>query len=239
MVSSIVPGAPGAGLAVDPRATRSMPLGSSEKPEVANQRNDSVDVGDAASWAASRESVRVGLSYVREALTLAREAQIMLLQVQSLVQNEGPQGDLDALLQSYAERAEQAARDSAGLTDGGDVSVSAEPGAPPARIDGVDLRLGGQVIALAGDAALADGIFDTAQRSFEALQGATERLMSAARALEAHQGILGAAEGALAANPDLDADGARLLALQVRQGLSGGGAIANVEPQAVLALFRN
>jgi hypothetical protein len=39
---------------------------------------------------------------------------------------------------------------------------------------------------------------------------------------------------------DLDADGARLMALQVRQGLeaAGAGAIANVEPQAVLSLFR-
>jgi hypothetical protein len=39
---------------------------------------------------------------------------------------------------------------------------------------------------------------------------------------------------------DLDTDAARLLALQVRQGLEKTGAspIANVEPQAVLTLFR-
>jgi hypothetical protein len=39
---------------------------------------------------------------------------------------------------------------------------------------------------------------------------------------------------------DLDADGARLLALQVRQGLEGVGSapIANADPQSVLSLFR-
>ncbi|MEJ0059510.1 MAG: hypothetical protein WDM79_08050 [Terricaulis sp.] len=74
------------------------------------------------------------------------------------------------------------------------------------------------------------------------MQQGLERLSEALRALEAHQGFLGAAQGAANANvrTDLDADAARLLALQVRQGLdaAGGAAIANVEPQAVLALFR-
>ena len=66
--------------------------------------------------------------------------------------------------------------------------------------------------------------------------------LAAVRGLEAHQGFLGAAENSVAGvRRDLDADSARLLALQVRQGLEGAGPspIANVEPQAVLALFRN
>ena len=65
------------------------------------------------------------------------------------------------------------------------------------------------------------------------------RLLDSVRALEAHQGFLGAAEAANVRG-DLDADTARLLALQVRQGLekTGGVAIANAEPQAVLALFK-
>jgi hypothetical protein len=66
------------------------------------------------------------------------------------------------------------------------------------------------------------------------------RLLDSARALEAHQGFLGAAEGAAGMGAALDADGARLMALQVRQSLEalGAASIANVEPQAVLALFR-
>jgi hypothetical protein len=72
----------------------------------------------------------------------------------------------------------------------------------------------------------------------ENLHDAMSRLVDAARALEAHQGFLGAAEAG--ARGDFDADGARLLALQVRQGLEavGGAPIANAEPQAVLSLFR-
>jgi hypothetical protein len=59
------------------------------------------------------------------------------------------------------------------------------------------------------------------------------------RSLEAHQGFLGAAEAA-SVRSDLDADSARLMALQVRQGLESANnlAIANTEPQAVLSLFR-
>ena len=65
------------------------------------------------------------------------------------------------------------------------------------------------------------------------------RLLDSARALEAHQGFLNAAAGASGVRHELDTDGARLLALQVRQGLEGTGApIADVEPQAVLSLFR-
>jgi hypothetical protein len=80
------------------------------------------------------------------------------------------------------------------------------------------------------------------QRSLEALQEAMGKLLDSARGLEAHQGFLGAVEGALAGNvrDDLNTESARLLALQVRQGLEGMGAepIINAEPQAVLALFR-
>jgi len=78
------------------------------------------------------------------------------------------------------------------------------------------------------------------QRSLEKLQEEMSRLLEQVRALEAHQGFLGAAESAAAVRGDLNADTARLLALQVRQGLQAAGApsIANVEPQAVLSLFR-
>jgi hypothetical protein len=39
---------------------------------------------------------------------------------------------------------------------------------------------------------------------------------------------------------DLDADGARLMALQVRQSMTDSGlAIANSDPQTILALFRS
>jgi hypothetical protein len=55
--------------------------------------------------------------------------------------------------------------------------------------------------------------------------------------------LLSAASGSATSGvqTDLDAEGARLLALQVRQGLSQSNAtsIVNVEPGAVLSLFRS
>jgi hypothetical protein len=114
------------------------------------------------------------------------------------------------------------------------------------QIDGVDLTLksdpdGDDVIGVSSQAQANDpGLPQSVQRSMEKLQDAMGRLLESVRALEAHQGFLGAVEGVANVSNDLDADGARLLALQVRQGLeaSGASAIANVEPQAVLSLFR-
>jgi hypothetical protein len=124
--------------------------------------------------------------------------------------------------------------------------VQAEPGGDSVTVSGADLRLkqdpgAGDVIQISSNARASDSdLLKLAQNSLDALQKAMDSLLDAARSLEAHQGFLGAAEGTSAANADFDADGARLLALQVRQGLDaiGGKSIANVEPQAVLSLFR-
>jgi hypothetical protein len=144
-------------------------------------------------------------------------------------------------------RVQDAVAQGARLVTGESVQVQAEPGGAPVAIEGVDLRLKDapqdeDVFAISKNASVSDVDLPQAlQRSLDALQSAMAQLMDAARALEAHQGFLGAAEGAAAGvRTDLDAEGARLLALQVRQGLQAMGAapIANVEPQAVLSLFR-
>jgi len=243
MVSSIVPGAIGAGaLGVDARLTRAPAQAQQNNAEAA--KGDIVHVGGAASWAAARESVRTGLEQVHQALAAGHEAQSMLVQAQTLARGGGGQADLAALMRNYAERLDAILGQGGGVAAGEDIAVHAEPGAAPVLVQGVDLRLqdapgAGAVIALSAQAQLSDPAFSaTVQRSMDALQGAMEKLFASARALEAHQGFLNAAEAANAANSDLDADGARLVALQVAQGLAGGGAIANVEPQAVLSLFK-
>lgn len=241
MVSSILPGTTGGAgaLSVDPRLTRPAGQTTPTNVEAANGRGDSVEIGDAASWASARESVTTGLANVRDTLGLARDAQTMLLQVQALLQNGGSQADLDAVLQDYAERSDAAATETSGLSAGAEQAIFAEPGAPPVRVSGADLRLPGDLISVPRDARIDDANLEAAtQRSLDAVQAEVERLNKASRSLEAHEGFLSAANGALAANQDLDADAARLLALQVRQGLTGVGAIANVEPQAVLSLFK-
>jgi hypothetical protein len=244
MVSHIVPGATGANvLGVDPRLARAAPQAQQQREEA--RQGDRVEVS-AASLALARESVRSGVVQLHEALALGQDAQALMLKVQTLARGgeADAQSQLDAALGDYARRVDAAVARGARVAAGEELAVRAEPGAEPVRIAGADLRLkadpgAGDIISVpaaarADDSALAH----MAQRSLEALQEAMNRLGESARALEAHQGFLGAAESA--ANVDLDADGARLLALQVRQGLEAVGArpIANVEPQAVLALFR-
>jgi hypothetical protein len=242
MVSSIVPGAANTQtLGVEQRFARSAPLA---------QRRDEAAQGDrvelsGASIAASRESVRSGIATIQEALALGHEAQAMLVQVQAAAKS-GSQADLQSALSSFAQRLEAAMARGANLVAGGQVSVQAEPGSAPVTIDGVDLRVKAEptaddVISVASDASANDPALPAAvQKSMEKLQDAMGRLLDSVRALEAHQGFLGAAEGAANVRGDLDADTARLLALQVRQGLEavGSAPIANVEPQAVLSLFR-
>jgi hypothetical protein len=237
MVSSIVTGTSSANpLGVDGRYPRAS-TGAAQQRDGAAVSNDRVQVSDAAAWAASRDSVANGLSQLDLAMAAGRDAQTMLMSAQSA----SSQSDLDALLQNYQSDAASAAAGGAVLVGGGDISVQAEPGAPPLTVAGANLELGASdsLIQLGsgqiGDPALQQNV----QTSLDQVQAMMQRYSDAARGLEAHQGFLGAVDqtGAAVSN-DLDADGARLLALQVRQGLQGAGAIANVEPQAVLSLFR-
>lgn len=246
MVSSIRPGAAGANaLGVDTRFAR--PATPTPRRDELAPGGDRVEIS-AQSWSSARESVRQGLAQVHLALAVGHDAQGMLLKVQDMARNGGSQEDLDAVLSAFASRLEAAIAQGGRILAGEDVTVDAEPGGAPVSVAGVDLRLKdkpawGDVIAVPADAdaSAPAALGRAAQKSLDALQGAMERLLEAARALEAHQGFLGAMEGAASAGvrSDLDADTARLLALQVRQGLEAAGApIANVEPQAVLSLFR-
>jgi hypothetical protein len=243
MVSSIVPGATSAGaLGVDTRYTRAQQAANEPRETAANA--DRVELS-AASLASARESVREGVAHLQEALALGREAMSMLLRAQGIARGEGSQDDLDAALKGFTERLEAAVARGSRLAVGEDIAVHAEPGAPPVVLEGVDLRLktaptAEDVISVRADARADDAaLAEAAQRSLDRLQEAMSTLLDSMRALEAHQGFLGAVENA-GVRRDLDTDGARLLALQVRQGLetAGAPAIANVEPQAVLTLFR-
>lgn len=233
MVSSIVPGASGSHtLGVDTRYAR---------PAQPQRRDDAVQ-GDkvelsGAAIAGARESVRTGMAQVHEALAAGHDAQAMLVKIQALAK-AGDQAALTDAIAAFGQRIDSAIGRGAFVLAGQDVAVQAEPGANAVTIPGVDLRVGGEVLTVAADAAADEATLQAAQKSMENLQEAMGRLVDSARALEAHQGFLGAAEAG--ARGDFDADGARLLALQVRQGLEavGGVSIANAEPQAVLSLFR-
>ncbi|MCC6786855.1 MAG: hypothetical protein IT547_03370 [Hyphomonadaceae bacterium] len=233
MVSSIVPGASNTNtLGVDTRFSRT----------AQPQRREDAVAGDkvelsSAAISGARESVRSAMAQVHEALAAGHDAQAMLVKLQSLTKS-GDQAGVTDLLSAFAQRVDSAIGRGAFVLAGQDVGVQAEPGAPETTIAGVDLRLGGDTLLMSGDANADEATLQAAQKSMENLQAAMGRLVDSARALEAHQGFLSAAEAG--ARGDFDADGARLLALQVRQGLEAAGAvsIANAEPQAVLSLFR-
>ena len=242
MVSSITPnGTAGASaLGVDQRLAR--PNVAAQQQQRPTSAGDSVELSR-ATISASRESVRNGIAQVQEALALGHDAQAMLVQINAATKS-GSQADLQSALTTFAQRLEAAIARGAALVTGGQVTVQAEPGASALSIDGVDLQLktdpseddvlGVSTEAQADDPALPQAVL----KSLEKLQEAMTRLLDSVRSLEAHQGFLGAAEAANVRG-DLDADTARLMALQVRQGLERtGGAIANAEPQAVLALFK-
>lgn len=245
MVSSIVQGTTGAGaLGVDPRYTQ-RPAQTPVDQRESSSSSDRVELS-AASLASARDSVREGIAQVQEALALGHEAMSLLLKTQAAARGELSQNELDMLLTAYSDRLDAALARGARLVAGQELTVQAEPGAAPVVIPGADLRLkaeagGGDVMAVAANARADDpALAQAAQRSLERLQDAMGRLIESMRALEAHQGFLGAVESAAGVRRDIDTDGARLLALQVRQGLeaAGASAIANVEPQAVLTLFR-
>jgi hypothetical protein len=237
MVSSIVPGATGAGaLAVDQRLARTPTQGGTSR-DTSSSAQDRVELSGPAALAASRESVANGLAQVQQALSVARDAQTMLLKV---ADPNASQAEVSAALQDYAARYSDAAQSNL-LIKGQSLSVNAEPGSPPLSISGADLSLGGDVLGVSSHASAGDSALSiSAQGSLDRLQGVLDKLGEANGALQAHQGFLSAAHNANANVSDLNADSARLLALQVRQGLEAAGnrPIANVEPQAVLALFR-
>jgi hypothetical protein len=239
MVSSIVPGATGANtLGVDTRYARAGQPQRRDEPANA----DRVELS-AAAINTARESVRAGMAQVHEAMAAGHDAQAMLVKVQGLAKS-GDQAGLTETLSAFSARMNAAIDRGASVLAGQDIQVQAEPGAPGVTIPGVDLRLKAapslaDLITVSADANADDAaLAQAAQRSMEALQEAMGRLVESARSLEAHQGFLSAAEAG--ARGDFDADGARLLALQVRQGLEavGSAPIANAEPQAVLSLFR-
>jgi hypothetical protein len=214
---------------------------------------DQVNLGDAALWSAAAASVREGLSQLDKTLDAGQGMETLLRNLQDAAKAYGDdpsagRGDIDKALVALQSAASEAEANGARLVRGQTLSVNAEPGAAPISIPGLDLRVRnapGQddLIQVSGsgdvDAARLEA---QAKASLDNLRAQLSRLADARGALDQHSGLLGAAEGSLTpgVRSDLDAESARLLALQVRQGLDQAGiaSIVNVEPQAVLSLFR-
>jgi flagellin-like hook-associated protein FlgL len=128
--------------------------------------------------------------------------------------------------------------DGVNLIDGG-----ASSGQAPAGLAAFDLTPSGSLIGLPAGASLSDpaAAASLAAQLNKAL-GSVGQAVSALgdQADDLQSGFVSAMQsGSSSFDPALDADGARLAALQIQQQLSGGGgSIGNQAPAAILALFR-
>lgn len=236
-------------LGVDPRNRPTLSLLNMQSDAATS---DSVNLSDSALWSAAAASVREGLSQLNKVIEAGENAERLLRDLQDATKayNEDPssgRGEIDELLASLQGAADDAEANGVRIVRGQSLSVTAEPGAAPITIPGIDLQVRNapnrdDLIQVSSSGSI-DGVELERQvkASLENLRAQLGRLSEARAGLDQHFGLLGAAEGAVSAGvqTDLDADSARLLALQVRQGLdSAGASIVNVEPQAVLSLFR-
>ena len=111
-----------------------------------------------------------------------------------------------------------------------------------------DLSLGGPIVTVGATASLgtagaAASALGDVSTSLANLQAALDALTGEAGQIAAHGAIVNRLSGALQAQTEANAsdstDGARLLALQIQQGLNADPQpIANQSPQLVLSLFR-
>jgi flagellin len=157
------------------------------------------------------------------------------------------------LIQQFGRLIDQAIRDGSTLLEGKELAIAADPElTQSASVDGLDLRLatrpsGADVVQIGAGASVADpaSAADSVRRLDETVRridDGVRRLSDAGEGLGGHERILSALSTALreTLSVDLTADGARLMALQVRQGLSGvSESIANVRPDGLLAHFRS
>jgi hypothetical protein len=232
MVGSINPSTTGA-LGVDTRPARSQLTLPTRREDAGGIQDKTDALNEArAMWRAAQDSVTDGVAALDLALAAGREALSRLNEIGSIARDGGDaQPALDAFRKGL-----ELARSS--LLQGGAVEVSAEPGGGRITVEGVDLTAL-RLPAKAGDVDPAT-LARLAQDSAALVQQHLTRLETASRSLETHARFITEAAGSIGVRTDVDADGARLMALQVRQGLEGADlAIVNASPQDVLALFKS
>ena len=218
---------------------------------------DRVDVG-ASDIAASRAILAEAAGSLDLALASGREAAGVVAQMRDLARAAAGGDDaagiadqsFKALLQRYSQIINGAIEGGSDILAGQAMTLDVDPDAPPVTVQGYDMRLKANpgaedVLRLSSSSTLSDSssaiaAARDADASLARIDTALSRLSGASQKLAAHDGFLATLDATLAKNVDidLDADGARLTALQVRQTLAGSNAsIANSAPGALLSLF--
>jgi hypothetical protein len=201
----------------------------------ANQQSAAAPVRDEAAldsaWLEARRQTFDALTALDSAIAGGREALGLLGQLGAALR--GQDNDAASALNDAVRAAlSDAGEAGAGLLAGDDLLVQLDADAAGLRVEGLDFSAG-----LPG--ALSAGAVD---QTYAAWESALASWGAASRRLQTHASVLGAVTSAAGggARDDLDADGARLLALQVSQTLKGlDGSIVSARPSSVLSLFRS
>jgi flagellin len=248
--------------------TRGAEGGKSAAQEANEERRAAVSVdADLAEYksdvAASREDVAAARSALDLFIGVARAARSLLLEARDLALRAADPGTQDAartaqdvpfkaLVQELAQLVDGAIGKGAAALAGVPVPVDADPdAAQDLEIPGLDLRLKAKIgddegLRLTTSSTLstredAEAAARAADESIARIDAGLRRIETGALRLNGHHKLLSALDSALGSSVrvDLDADAARLIALQVRQDLSRSTSpLANAAPSAVLALFR-
>ena len=183
------------------------------------------DASTESAWRIARQNAADALKILDLAVSFGQSA-LEFARQGAAAARDGDASTLAAATEKL--RAALAEADSAGvgLLRGEDFTASLEPGGGALTVEGVDFS----------------ALLLSDSENLGQAQSALSNWTNIARRLETHTALLGVVEQGVASSvrQDIDADAARLLALQVKQGLSATGAsLVNAKPSSVLGLFRS
>ncbi len=209
-----------------------------ETGDASHPLNDSV----ADTWRGARDAARSGLASLSLSAAAGRQAGALLDEIAAAAQ-EGRTQDVQSLVERLRVGVQSAIGGGASLLAGQSLRLDLNGEAGAFQVEGADLRFAPPPEAALATDEGAQAVGAAASQAAREARGFAAQWDEAVRKLSAHEGVLAAATqvGQGAGVRDLDAEGARLLALQVRQSLSEAGAgmaIANGDPRALLALFK-
>lgn len=222
--------------------------GSSEAPNLSAV----LSVQDSLNRAAGVSDVGVSAGQtIADLLSLVREKVSAAQGAASPEDKSGLDADYQQLLQTIDQIASSASFQGVKMLDGsssGDLQFKADVrGDTSIAFTPHDLTVGGPVLGLAGTDLLGTsddiaGVLGQVDAASAAVGARVSQMTAQGDQIQGHLGVVGQLQSALSgqAPADLDADGARLQALQIQQALAGQGTgIVNQGPQALLSLFRS
>jgi flagellin len=209
-----------------------------------------LSVQDSLNRAAGVSDVGVSAGQTISQLLGALRDKVEAAQTASGDQKPGIDADYQDILKTIDQIANSASFQGVKMLDGssGDLSFKADAnGDSTITLAGQDFTVGGPVLSLASTSVLGSsggiaGLLGQVGAASARLSQQIAQMRVQSEQIQGHLSVVGQLQSALSGgqSADLDADGARLQALQLQQALSGqGSGLASQAPQALLSLFRS